>query len=45
MNNAVAARKVETKEDVLKQDLIARLLAKADLAYKCCGFAPPGSKR
>jgi hypothetical protein len=40
MNNVVAARKVETKEE-----LITRLLAKADLAYKCCGFAPPGSKR
>ncbi len=39
MNN-VAARKVESKEE-----LITRLLAKADLAYKCCGFAPPGSKK
>jgi hypothetical protein len=31
-------RQVETKEE-----LINRLLAKADLAFKCCGFAPPGS--
>jgi len=30
---------VETKDE-----LITRLLAKADLAYKCCGFAPPGKR-
>ncbi|MEO8878511.1 MAG: hypothetical protein ABI461_23180 [Polyangiaceae bacterium] len=24
-----------------KEQLITRLLAKADLDFKCCGFAPP----
>jgi hypothetical protein len=38
MKTSTEARKAETKEQ-----LITRLLAKADLAFKCCGFAPPGS--
>ncbi|MEO7109321.1 MAG: hypothetical protein ABI183_02690 [Polyangiaceae bacterium] len=39
MKTSTEARKIaETKDE-----LITRLLAKADLAFKCCGFAPPGS--
>ena len=52
MSSSTAARQVSsrisTSSETLvetKDELITRLLAKADLAYKCCGFAPPGSKR